>query len=86
MPVFYIIYQSFKKETVYELDFEGTMNTTQLTDDMTFCHVIRWQIKNAIVQLSRRLQLLTMVVTHISYMSRDVTRNHLTDKWECIPK
>ena len=69
IPVFYIIYQSFNKETVCELNFERTINTTQFTDEMTFYHVIRWQIKNAIVQLSQRLQLLSVVVTHFLHVT-----------------
>ena len=77
MPVFYIIYQSFRKETVGELILRERWNTTQSTDGMTFYHVIGWPIKNVILQLSRRPQSLTVVVIHISYMSRDAITQSL---------
>ena len=77
MPVFYIIYQSFRKETVSELILRERWNTTQPTDGMTFYHVIGWPIKNVIAQLSRRPQSLTVVVIHISYMSRDAITQSL---------
>ena len=53
-------------------------NSILPTNGMPFGYVIRWQIKNAIVQLSQGLQSLNVVVIHIrmthyhSYMSRDV--------------
>lgn len=50
-----------KKDTLYELSFEGTMNLANATDDITFDHVIRRQIENVIKQISQRLQSLTVV-------------------------
>ena len=50
---------------------------------MTFDHVIRWEIKNVIVQSSRKLQLLNLVVIHIkmkhyhSYVWRGVITRSL---------
>ena len=61
MSIFSIIYQILKKDTLYELSFEGTMNLANATDDITFDHVIRRQIENVIKQISQRLQSLKVV-------------------------
>ena len=79
----------------FEGNFQGTKgrsmlretwNSTQPTDGMAFHHVIRWQIKNVTVQLSRRLHSLNGVEIHMRtshyhpYMSRDVITSSLWDK------
>ena len=78
VTIFYVIYQNFKKKTAYELNFEGVINSILPTNGMPFDYMIRLQIKNAIVQLSRGLPSQNVMVRHIrmkqnhSYMSRYV--------------